>query len=133
LGLSLASRAEAKELKQMPPHFEASHPGKSLFQPLKVTIGKVDHRTTFRANQVMVVPNWLPHEIAPATAPGMHLTDETQLSEYRQGTIDSNQPDARVFLANPMTYRRRGKVVRAYRDYPQDCPPLRGEPVTVLP
>ena len=118
MGLFLASRAEAKELKKMPPHFEASHPGKPLFQPLKVTIGKVDHRTAFRANQVMVVPNRLPHEIAPTTAPGMHLTDEPQLSEYRQGTIDSNQPDTRRFLANSIIYRRRGKAVRTYRDYP---------------
>jgi hypothetical protein len=133
LGLFLASRAEAKELKKMPPHFEASHPGKSLFQPLKVTIGKVDHRTALRANQVMVVPNWLPHEVAPAIAPGVHLTDELQLIEYRQGTIDSNQSDTKVFLANSIIYRRRGKVVRTYRDYPHHCPPLRGEPVTALP
>jgi hypothetical protein len=133
LGLFLASRAEAKELKKMPHHLEASRPGKSLFQPLKVTIGKVDHRTAFRANQVMVVPNRLPHKIAPTTAPSVHLTDELQLSEYRQGTIDSNQSDTRIFLANSIIYRRRGKVVRTYRNYLQDCPPLWGEPITVLP
>jgi hypothetical protein len=117
----------------MPPHFEASHPGNSLFQPLKVTIGKIDNRTAFRTNQMMVVPNRLPHEIAPTTAPGVHLTEEPQFSEYRQGTIYSNQSDTRIFSANSIIYRRRGKMVRAYCDYSQDSPPLRGEPITMLP
>ena len=131
--LFLTGRAQAKELKKVPPNLEAGRPGKPLFQLLKVTISKVNHRTAFRANQVMMVPDLLPHEIAPATAPGMHLADEPQFSQYRQGTVDGNQPDSRIFPTHPVMYRCRGKVARAFGDHLEHRPTLRGKPVTLLP
>jgi hypothetical protein len=65
-------------------------------------MGKINHGTAVRTDQMMVMPRRPPHKIAPAITSEVHFTDETESGEYLKSTINGNQPDARVLLRYPV-------------------------------
>jgi hypothetical protein len=85
-----AIAAAARELKQVAVYLEAGLPGYSLFQIAKVAIGEVHHCAAVRANQVVVVLRWSPHQIASAVASRMYLTDKPEFSQYIQRAVHSD-------------------------------------------
>ena len=62
----------------------------------------------------------------------MYLTDEPQIMEYFQRSIDGNQTDGRMYLANFLIQSGRGKVLAAIDDHIDYRPPLGGELVSLL-
>jgi hypothetical protein len=59
----------------------------------------------------MTVVFWESNYIATTATPGVYLTYESEFGKYLEGTIDGEQPNARVLLTHPVIYRGRGKMI----------------------
>ncbi len=72
------------------------------------------------------------HQIAPAVASCMHLTDKPEFGQYIERTVHRDKPDAGVFLMHLFVYGSGCEMVMAERDYIQHSPPLRRDLVALL-
>ena len=93
----------------------------------EVAVSEVGHRAAIGADEVMVMFQGSPHQVAATVAPGVHLTDKPQLGKDVKGAIDGDQTDAWALLTNPIVYLSRGEVV-VVEDYGIEYrAPLRGK------
>jgi hypothetical protein len=75
-GYLLAIRTAAQKLKKVLFHLETGLLTESALQFAEVTISKVNDSATAGADQVVMVFDGSSHEIAPAVAYCVYLTDE---------------------------------------------------------
>ena len=128
-----AVTAASCELKEVAVYLEIGLPGYSLFQLAEVAICEVCHGAAVRANEVMVVLRWPPHQIASAVAPCMHFADKPEFGQNVERTVNSDQPDIGVFCLNLLVYLSGGEMVMAEGDCIQDSAPLRRDFIAALP
>lgn len=72
-------------------------------------------------------------QVASATAFGMDLADESQLTQQFEGTIYRDQSDLGIFRAHLFIDIGRGEMIRAANNDAQHSSPLRSDPVALLP
>ena len=90
----------------MTTNFKVSIFRQPVFESAEVTIGKIDDRTAFRADQMVVVLGRPSHQVAPAIPAHMNFADKTQFSEYIQRAVNGNQSHTRIILAYLIVYLR---------------------------
>ena len=104
-----------------------------LLKAAEVAVSEVGYCAAVGADEVMMVLVRSSHQVAPAVAAGVNLTDETEPGKYVQRAVHGNESDAGVLLTHPVVYHGRRKMVVADGDRPYHCAPLRSQLVAVAP
>ncbi len=104
-----------------------------LLKAAEIAASEVGHCAAVGADEVMMVLVRSSHQVAPAVAAGVNLTDEIQPGKYVERAVYGNESDAGVLLTQPFVYLGRRKMVAVDGDRPYHCAPLRSQLVAVLP